>query len=212
MARRPSKQGISTGILVVLLAGVLVSSALQANATHEPADKVSAAGSTAVVIDPQANVTLLEDRIRTAKPTDLILGVTSECVITTELTTVGNDTSTASGQVRIWVEVDGVKVPVSQDDTADPGKVTFCDRFQQRETSAFEDEDATIRTLERQGTANAFNWLALDVGSGIHTITVKADLTTTATDNADAMAAVGKRTLVIEPVKSANDETITAIA
>ena len=183
-----------------------------ASATHEPADKVSAAGSAGKVVGPGESVTLLSEKVKTAKPTDLILGVTAECVITTELTTVGNDTEQAEGQVRIWIEIDGKTVPVSADDTADPGKVTFCDRLQRRETSMFDDRDATIKTLDRQGTANGFNWMALNVGSATHTIEVKADLTTSATDGASALAAVGKRTLIVEPVKSANDEEVTALS
>jgi hypothetical protein len=211
MARSPKRRDLATGILVVLMTGVLVSQALQAGATHEPANKVSAAGAAGVVVSPGTAVTLLSETVKTSKPTDLILGVTAECVITTDVTTVGNDSQAAEGQVRIWIEIDGVRVPVSSDDTTDPGKVTFCDRLHQRDTTLFDDEDATIRTLDRQGTANAFNWMALDVGSATHTITVKADLTTAATDTASALAAVGKRTLIVEPVKSANDETVTQL-
>jgi len=182
------------------------------NATHQPANKVSAAGSTAEVISPNESVTLLSEKIKTSAPTDLILGVTLECVITTELTTVGNDLESAEGTVRVWVEVDGQRVPVSTDDTDDPGKVTFCNQFEERETTMFDDEDATIRTLNRAGAANGFNWLRLNTGSGIHLIEVKADLVTDNTDGASALAAVGKRTLIIEPVKTANDEEITALA
>ncbi|HEX7166183.1 MAG TPA: hypothetical protein VF230_04295 [Acidimicrobiales bacterium] len=198
-----------SAVLAAGLLGVISSQAV--NATHEPADKVSASGSAGIVVSPGSNVTLMSERIRTSSPSDLILGVTAECVITTELTTVGNDLETAEAQVRIWIEVDGVVVPVSADDTADPGKVTFCDRLDERETTVFDDEDATIRTLQRTGNANGFNWLKLNTGSGIHTIEVKADLTHAATDGADALAAVGKRTLIIEPVKAANDETITQL-
>jgi hypothetical protein len=182
-------------------------------ATHEPADKVSAAGSTGVVAAPGQSVTLLQDQIKTAKPTDLILSVTAECTITTELTTVGNDNQFSSGLVRVWVEIDGKPVPVSQDDNVagDVGKVNFCDRLEERETTLFDDEDATIRTLQRVGQSAGFNWMALDVGAAVHTITVKADLTTTASQDASALAAVGKRTLIIEPTKAANDEAITTL-
>ena len=180
-------------------------------ATHEPADKVAASGSTAVVISPAENVTLLSEKIRTSAPSDLLLGVTAECVITTELTTVGNDVSSAEGRVRVWVEFDGTPVPVSADDAVDPGRVTFCNRFEERETTNFDDEDATIRTLHEAGIAGGFNWLKIDTGPGLHTITVKATLSTAATDNATALAAVGKRTLIIEPTKAANDETVTEV-
>ena len=103
-------------------------------------------------------------------------------------------------------------MPVSANDTTDPGKVNFCDREQQRQTSSSNDEDYTIRTLDRQGTSNGFNWMALNVGSGIHTIELKADLTTSATSGASALAAVGKRTLIIEPTHAAHREAVTDLA
>lgn len=195
--------------LAVLLNGLVPSGA---GATHEPANKVSAAGSAGVVMDPAETVTLMSELVKTSKPTDLILSVSLECVITTELTTVGNDSAMAEERVRVWVEIDGRPVPVSADDPpADAGKVTFCDRLDQRATTAFEDEDATIKTLQRTGQANAFNWMALDVGSATHTIEVKAMFIKATDGDATALAAVGKRTLIVEPTKSANDETVTAV-
>jgi hypothetical protein len=198
---------ITAAVLVLALAGS------GAQATHQPADKVAAAGSTAQLMSPQAaGVTLLEEKVKTSSPTDLILGVTAECVITTEITTMGNDTESAEGTVRVWVEVDGVPVPVSSDDTTDTGKVTFCNQFEERQTTNFDDADATIRTLNRAGAANAFQWLRLNTGNGVHTITVRADfITTNTTPTSEAIAAVGKRTLIIEPVKAANDEAVTLL-
>lgn len=197
-----------------LCAGAIATivSAPGAVATHEPANKTSAAGSTAVVMDPAERVVLLSETVKTSKPTDLILGVTAECVITTEVTTIGNDVQNAEGRVRIWVEIDGVPVPVAKEDTGpDSGRVTFCNRFEERETTNFDDEEATIRTLTRDGAANGFNWLRLDAGSGTHKIEVLGELTTDATSRAAAKAAVGKRTLIVEPVKAANDEQVTAL-
>ena len=43
--------------------------------------------------------------------------------------------------------------------------------------------------------------------NGIHTITVKGELTKDASTNATAEAAVGNRTLVIEPTHAAPNET-----
>ena len=180
-------------------------------ATHEPADKVSAAGSATEVMGPNERVVLLSEKVKTSKPTDLILGVTTECSITTELTTVGNDFENAMGQVRVWVEIDGTPVPVSADDTTEPGKVVFCKDLYERQTTLFDDEDATIRTLQDTRNSNAFNWMALNVGSATHTIEVVAELKTNASEGAQAKAAVGKRTLIVEPVKSANDEAVTAL-
>lgn len=200
-------------LLAAALAFTLTSNAAEAN--HEPANKVSAAGSETEVVraTPGSNVvTLLAERVKTSKPTDLILGVTAECSITTDVTTVGTDDQTAVGDVKVWVEIDGRPVPVSQADT-DAGRVVFCNRTYQRETSlGSDDEDDSIRTFMETREANGFNWMALNVGSATHLIEVKAQLTTEETAKADAIAVVGNRTLIVEPVKSANDETVTELA
>lgn len=198
------------GLSVLALAGSFGSvSPLRANGL--PADKVSASGSTTEVIGAGEVVTLLSEKIRTSSPADLILSATAECSITTEVTTVGNDSQSAFGQVRMWIEIDGEPVPVAQND-ADAGRVVFCNRTYQRETSLFDDEDATIRTFLETRAANGFNWLRLNTGSGIHLVELKAEFTTQSTDSASALAAVGNRTLVVEPTKAAHDEEITDLA
>lgn len=177
-----------------------------ASATHQPADKVAASGSDVLVTDPGTAITILKETLRTSSPADLILGVTLECSIATDLTTVGNDSEQAEGRVRVWVEIDGKPVPVAGEDD---GRVTFCNQAYHRDTTNFDDEDATIRTYLLTAAANGFNWLALNLGNGIHTVEVKAELTETATNENTADAAIGRRTLMIEPVKAANDETTT---
>ena len=115
--------------LLAVIAAALVTVGLTVNfagAAGTPADKVSASGSTAEVAAPGEEVTLLSEKVRSSNTADLILGVTSECVITTALTTVGNDAAEAEGTVDIWIEIDGNAVPVSSDDEDDVGKVTFC--------------------------------------------------------------------------------------
>jgi hypothetical protein len=178
----------------------------RAAATHQPANKVSAAGSTTDVMEPGKSLPILTGTLRTATPEDLVFAVTAECSIVTNITTVGNDEQRAFGQVRFWVTVDGTAVPVSG--STDDGKVVFCNRAYARTTSLFDDQDATIATYLKTREANAFNWLALNVGSGIHTITVWAEFTTEATDKAVAEAVVGKRTMIVDPTKLANDASI----
>ena len=182
----------------------------RASANHTPADKVIASGSAVEVMGPNNAVELLKGTLRTSAPADLILAVTAECSIVTDVTTVGNDSQTAFGQVRVWVTVDGSPVKVSSDDTGDSaGKVVFCNRNYTRTTSMFDDEDATIATFIKTREANAFNWLRLNLGAGTHTIVVMAELTKTeSSDQAHAEAAVGKRTLIVQPAKLANDATI----
>lgn len=178
----------------------------RAGATHSPANKVAASGSTVEVMGPGESVPILKGTMRTASPEDLIFSVTAECAIVTNLETVGNDDQKAFGQVRIWVTIDGVVVPVAG--AKDDGKVVFCNRAYRRETLNFEDEDATIKDYLSTRAANGFNWLALNVGSGVHSLVVWAELTEQATSRAVAEALVGKRTMIVEPTKLANDATI----
>lgn len=196
------------GVALVLVLALMLGwqTVDRAGATHQPANKVSAAGSTTEVMGPGQAVPILKGTLRTATPEDLILAVTAECSIVTNLTTVGNDDQRAFGQVRLWVTINDKPVAVSG--TSDDGKVVFCNRAYRRQTVNFEDEDATIATFLSTRAANAFNWLALNVGAGVHSLIVWAELTEEATDRAIAEAVVGKRTMIVEPTKLANDATI----
>jgi hypothetical protein len=208
------KRGIMLAVVLSSLAAAAIGGSF-AIATHEPADKVSAAGSETEVFSPNKAVTLLTEKVKTAKPTDLILGVSAECSIVTDVTTVGSETQEAEGKVRVWIEVDNspytTHVPVSNEDT-DQGRVVFCNRLYQRTTSlGADDQNDAVRTFMNTRAANAFNWMALNVGAGVHTIKVKADLDVDSTLRASALAVVGNRTLIVEPVKSANDEAVTQL-
>ena len=198
---------VFAAVAAVALAALVALPALSqdAEATHSPANKVSAIGSTIEVAGPGETLTILSGSMKTSSPTDLILSVSLECSILTQVTTVGNDDAQAFGRVEVWVEIDGQPVGVTD---GDDGKVVFCDRAHRQTTSLFNDEDATITSYLATRTANAFNWVALNTGSGDHVIEVKAHFTEEATDNAVAKAVVGKRTFVAEPTKLANDVTI----
>lgn len=226
----------STPLVALLLAATLFmaySVGNTANATHEPANKGAAAGSD---IDEVSDATpILSETMRVSSPEDLIIQVTSECSILTALTT-NNDSANAFayGSVRLWVEVDGTRVPVATNDTAvdnddedsdgadasDIGEVTFCNRAYERTVTDGEDpadgideESDYIRTR----TANAFNWLALDTGvlydspdngNNIINVTLWADFDTTTVGEAAAEAFVGSRTMIIEPVKVSIHEQV----
>lgn len=207
-----------TMLAVGVLAGALLSSGLMtARATHSPADKVVASGSKLAVVGPNAEATILTATLRSSAPSDLILSLTMECSIFTRLITGpsadgGVSSATAAGTVRAWIEVDGQVVPVNSGPAgSEADKVTFCNRTYSRTVTDAEDptdgqdiEDDFIDTK----TANAFNWLHLNVGSGVHTIVVKATLVQETTGDATAEAAIGNRTLVVEPAKLANDATV----
>jgi hypothetical protein len=182
-----------------------------AGTTQEPANKFAASGSSTEVAGPGERVLLLHEQVKTSKPTDLNLGVTLECSITTDVTTVGSETQEAFGQVRVWIEIDGRPVLVSQDDP-DAGKVVFCNRTYRRTTQlGSDDETDAVRTFMQTRAANGFNWVLLNAGSAVHQINVYAEFTTAATSNSSALAVVGNRTLTVEPVKAERDEVVVEL-
>lgn len=187
----------------------------------QPADKIVASGSKLVVAGPNVETTILTASVKTSSPTDLVLTVAMECSIFTRLVTGpsgdgGTDSATASGHIRAWVEIDGQIVPINSDSqTSLPGdesdKVTFCNRTYSRTVTDAEDpldgqdiEDDFIDTK----TANAFHWLRLNLGSGTHSIVVKATLLQETQGDATAEAAIGNRMLIAEPAKLANNAVI----
>lgn len=218
----------------MVVAALVFTWTTNAQANHQPANKIAAAGSVEdepfiVAGEP---VLLLQETFKTSKPTDLLLNVAAECSIVTEVTTVGNDTSTASGQLEFFltkVTSDGdpttedkpERIGVTQESTApnededgDTGEVVFCNRTYQRETTLFNDDDATIRTFMETRNANSFNWLELNAGSGVHTVSLYAQYTEAedaTKGEATAEGVVGARTMIIEPVRAKNDEHVDTL-
>ncbi len=200
---------LAVGFAAAFVGGIFASHIVGADSNAQPADKMAVAGSALAYSSPGQAVTLLAGAMKTSSPEDVVVSVSLECAIITQVTTVGNDNSQAFGQVKVWVELDGTPIPVSSDDTTDAGQVTFCDRAHQQTTSGFNaDKNATITTYLSTRDANAFQWISLNLGAGDHTFVVKATLTQTASNNAIAQALVGKRTLVVEPTKLANNAVI----
>lgn len=186
-------------------------------AAGTPANKVAASGSTLEVIGANNSAVVLSETIRATNPGDLALSVSAECAILTEVTNSANgQTERAFGEVKFEVRIDGVAVPVSSDSAK--GDVVFCNRAQEQQWTdsadpvvGNDDSEDELRQHLATRTANAFNWLALNVGSGLHQIDVVATWTTTATSGAIAKATVGSRTLLIEPVHAAVGETVTEV-
>jgi hypothetical protein len=176
---------VALACVAALVPAVIVGQS--AVATHEPADKaVATASDLESTSSNNAPITVLQERMRVDTTADLILQLSSECSILTSLFTEGgtekggSETDSAFGQVKMFIEIDGHRVPVSRDDTAAPnadesdangddfGEAVFCNRTYTRRVTDTEDpldgwdsEDDFIRTR----TANAFNWLALNVGT-----------------------------------------------
>lgn len=220
---------LSTALLGALV-GVILASSQGVFATHTPADKVVAAGSKMVVTGPSIPVTILTATLKTSKPTDLILNVNMECSIFTSLVTggtgvMGSDTATATGDIRAWVEIDDVVVPINSmssppqnpplpGDPATDG-VTFCNRTYSRTVTDTENntpmdgQDMESDYIDTK-SSNSFTWLRLNLGNlpAPHKIEVVAQLTTGTNGDATARAVIGNRSLIVEPAKLANDATI----
>lgn len=195
-----------------------------ATGTHAPANKVVASGSKVVVMAPGQDVELLRGTLRTSKPEDLLLQVALECSILTQLITGGENaqSSTATGDIRVWVEFDGkivaindVSQPPQDPDTRavgdDSDQVTFCNRTYSRTVTDSEnpaDGTDTIDDYISTKSSHSFNWMLLNAGSGVHDVVVKADLRIETAGDAVAEAVVGNRTLIVEPTKLANDASI----
>ncbi|HEX9697231.1 MAG TPA: hypothetical protein VGB64_13075 [Actinomycetota bacterium] len=217
MSKETAPRRVSLVVAGLAAGALLFGGVFGAGATHQPADKVVAAGSTLEVMGPNAEVTILSATLRSSSPSDLVLSVTLECSIFTRLLTGPSDnggvsTATAAGTVLAWIEVDGQIVPVNSSTAgSDRDKVTFCNRTYSRTVTDAEDpldgQDIEEDFIDTKA-ANSFNWVHLNVGSGIHEITVKATLAQETTGDATAEAAIGNRTLVVQPSKLANDATI----
>jgi hypothetical protein len=187
--------------------------------TANAANKTAAAGSDFVYLGTAANplgaTTLLETTFKAGGPQDAVLSVSLECSLVTDVfsTTIDDHpegytaVGRAEAHVVVWVEVDGV--PVSLNSGGDDGSITFCDRVHQQEIRDIDDSTGnfTIRQLQETMSANAFNWITLDLGSGTHTIRVLGTIEAANTEGSFAQGGIGKRTLVVEPVDFAHGAT-----
>ena len=173
-----------------------------------PADKIGVSASTVEVMSTplvagssSQEVVLLDGTIKTSAPTDLSISVHAECGLWTDVQVAGSGSSSSNAAVKIWVEVDGAPVSVSAQG-GDDGKIVFCNRdLSLSATLPF------IDLFQKSRSSNAFQWMNLDVGPGLHTVVVKGRLDANVTGIGMAQAGVGRRTLIVEPVKLAHDAT-----
>lgn len=218
----------------LMLAMVVVQNAVQqaSAATTTAADKIAVASSalmTTPLIQATAgsssqDVTLLSGTIKTANPIDLIISHSQECAILTNVSLSskqtdfnGFSTSSAGASEVVTVYIDGNPVPVS---SGDNGQVTFCDREFYASTNILSQiqqlcavtnstcVESVFNSYIKTKDSHSFQWITLNVGSGTHTIEIKAHLTVNLTGNGSAMVAIGKRTMVVTPDHLANSVTI----
>jgi hypothetical protein len=232
---------LTSAVTAALMAAVMAPRI--APADHVPADKIVASGSGleafAVGSPTEGTGTNTDSRVimsgifRSSSPSDLVINVNLECALWTQTSTAsdeakeGVDSSETSAQVKVWVAIDDTVVPVAGDDANDTGKVVFCGRAHRMDVDFFDDDgegdtddQLTIKEFLRTRDSNSFQWLALNVGNGVHEIKVWGELQA-AVDRFDApfgdhsdgvttpaRAAIGKRTMIVDPGKLANDAEI----
>jgi hypothetical protein len=167
-------------------------------------------------------------QIKTSSVADLFIGPSLVTGIYTSTTVTGNNTgskssATAMGGVQVRVLVDGVPGVAFPDSTGEG--VTFDQRIQTLSanlgnvfTSCFANGGTTATgctltpeqiTLVLQTTsAHSFNFVALNVGTGTHTVKIQAQLNTSATGTngglASAYALYGLGSLTIDSVRLVN--------
>ena len=217
-----------------MLAMVVVQNAMQqANAlTTTAADKIAVASSAvsatplvqAIAGSNSTDITLLQGTIKTATPIDLIITHSQECAILTNVSLSsksvdqnGFSTSSAGAAEVVTVYIDGKPIPVA---AGDNGQVTFCDREYYVSTNVLSQiqqlctvtnstcAESVFNSYIQTKDAHSFQWITLNVGSGTHTITVKAHLTVNLSGKGSATVVIGKRTMVVTPDHLANSVTI----
>jgi hypothetical protein len=212
-----SSMNPKTVIAIAAVAALLLplGSAGEANAANKTVAAASTFEYLGTADDPLGPTPIFDTYVKTGGPADIIIQVSLECSLLTDVysstvqdhpegyTAIGK----AEAHVVVWVLLDGQPVKLAPNDD---GKVTFCDRVHQQEIRDIDEDTGnfTIRQFQDTMSANAFNWIALDLGSANHHVQVMATIEAANTEGSFAQGAIEKRTLVLEPVQFANGATL----
>ena len=249
VVRDPSRIiAVLAGAAVVALLVLVSGSGHSAGAsTTTSADHIAVSASDLQVLNqnqqPNANssttVQLMSSTFKTSTVEDLVINLSAECGLYTAVGAKGggsNSTtsSQATGIVTIHLTLDGNPLPTTlsdpYSDTGDPnasppttsnGPVVYCNRQLNMQTAGL-NLGQLITLFENTRSANSFQWFALNVGNGQHTVTAYATLeadtassgtnggsgsTTTPVVTPAASALVGQRTMEVYPAHLANSAT-----
>ena len=218
MKKIERKMAIPAISVVLLLVGAGIGLAGTNNGQGVPSAKCSASCSFigyTKATEQWFNADGLSAIIKTSEKSDLIISVTAECALTTDVKIKGSgkeETSTSMAQIKIKVLVDG--------EEAYPGDVVFAYRQMELKGLLWAPEDFEpidpeellelpeqyIEIYEETRTANAFNFIAKNVGSGVHDIQVQVMTDASSDFEGSRIGAIlGKRTLVVEAVQMIQD-------
>ena len=174
--------------------------------------------------DPEyADEVVATASIKTGNHADLVISFTSEAILMTDTKITGKpdksvSTSEDVATIKVWAVVlddeDNVEC-----DLADPGKITFAHRLQRLSgrLNMMHDPDSDgsgwstsepqwVQLKLNTTNANGFNFLALDLPDGTHTVEIHASVVLTENEetNDEIWGALGKRTLVVQQVRDVN--------
>lgn len=180
-------------MVLVAITLVLAISGTIANAGDgTPSAKTAAVSEEAMIIFQQDWTPILSTTIKTAEKSDLIISLSTESLLATwqEVNSELPSTSRASLQVAVWID----------DVLARPGYVILNQKYQTIESSPLP-LNAWLRMNEYYASANTFNFIAVNVGAGVHTITAKTMPSGFGTTGWGY--GVYKRTMVVDQVRMA---------
>ena len=219
--------------MVAMLA--LSLAAVSGYAQSQPSAKVTAKTANLTLLPSTTGTgdwqTLLSNTIKTANQKDLFIGASFEVGLFTQTTVSSKnmtaDSSTATANVQVRVLLDG--------NVVEPGQVVFGRRTQTL-TATLEGAIAgclslvtnldgtvsivvnptcvlpeTIELILDSMDAAAFNFVAVNVPQGVHTISVQARIDTTGsaqTGSWKALGAVGKGSMTVESVRLIKDPNV----
>jgi hypothetical protein len=192
------------GAIILVLVLTLALSPALAQEEQIPSTKAAAVLNN-IDAAPTTWTTVMSTQIKTGNPKDLIMDVSLESALYTTNKIKGNAETETEACVAVKVLVDTEQVgPV----------IIFNDRLVNLKgdlshTGDFEGtiDSHWIELYIMTKSANAFNWIAEDVGTGVHTVEVQAMVTTRAEvlsgetgTAASADALIGYGSLVVDEV------------
>ena len=207
---------IRTAAVAVVAAVALA----QTSFAQEPANKPGVAinrGAPITFVNASAPVKVLTEVVKTSKPTDLLLSVTAETSIITQVMTTGSETQSAEGKLVFYITLDNDPNPIlpsgapgpGQTIQGDTGEIVFANQVYSRTTNlGLDDDNDMVSTYLATKHATGFNWAVLNAQAGIHTITVWAKYDEAETSTAMATGVVGNRSLIVQPIKCQVNESV----